>query len=160
MRKLGFVNDQTSGIICRYTVKGLIVDVMPTKSDILGFTNRWYQPGFKNAITHILGEEQIKIFSLPYFLASKLEAFVDRGNKDGRTSKDFEDIVFMLQNRSTIWKEIAESESEVFEYLIGTFSELMKNQYFEEWVDCHAGFGRLSATYYIMEELRKFLSKN
>ena len=89
MRKLGFVNDQTSGIICRYTVKGLIVDVMPTKSDILGFTNRWYQPGFKNAITHILGEEQIKIFSLPYFLASKLEAFVDRGNKDGRTSKDF-----------------------------------------------------------------------
>ena len=75
-------------------------------------------------------------------------------------AKIFEDIVFMLQNRSTIWKEIAESESEVFEYLIGTFSELMKNQYFEEWVDCHAGFGRLSATYYIMEELRKFLSKN
>lgn len=158
LRKLGFINDQTSGIICRYNIDGLIVDVMPTNDDILGFTNRWYQPGFQHAIDYVLGKERIKIFNAPYFLASKLEAFNERGNKDGRTSKDFEDIVFILQNRSAIWKEIAESEREVFEYLRGSFIELMKNQNFEEWVDCQAGFGRISATYYIMEELNKLVS--
>lgn len=157
LRQLGFVNDQTSVVICRYVVNGLIVDVMPTQGDILGFTNRWYQPGFQNAIIHNLGEEQIKIFSPPYFLASKLEAFLSRGNLDGRTSKDFEDIVFVLQNRISIWSELVDSDTEVFEYLKHTFANLMSNPNFEEWVDCHAGFGNISATYYIMEELNKFI---
>ena len=35
LRQLGFVNDQTSGIICRYAVNGLIVDVMPTQGAFL-----------------------------------------------------------------------------------------------------------------------------
>lgn len=157
LRQLGFVNDQTSGIICRYVVNGLFVDVMPTQGDILGFTNRWYQPGFDNAMIHTLGEEQIKIFSPAYFLASKLDAFMGRGNLDGRTSKDFEDIVFVLQNRSSIWGELTESNTDVFEYLKDTFSNLMSNPNFEEWVDCHAGFGNISATYYIIEELNKFI---
>ena len=160
LRQLGFVNDQSSGIICRYAVDGLIVDVMPTQGDILGFTNRWYQPGFENAVTHTIGEEKIKIFSPTYFLASKLEAFIDRGNIDGRTSKDFEDIVFILQNRSNVWSEIEASETEVSQYLKATFKRLMQNPNFEEWVDCHAGFGRISATYFIVDELNKLISKS
>lgn len=158
LRQLGFVHDQTSGIICRYAVNGLIVDVMPTQGDILGFTNRWYQPGFENAVIQTLGEEQIKIFSPAYFIASKLEAFIGRGKLDGRTSKDFEDIVFVLQNRVKIWSELVDSNTEVFDYLKDKFTNLMSNPNFEEWVDCHAGFGRISATYYIMGELRKLLS--
>ena len=97
-------------------------------------------------------------FSSPlYFLASKLEAFIGRGNHDGRTSKDFEDIVFVLQNRLSIWSELLDANTEVFEYLKLTFANLMSNPNFEEWVDCHAGFGNISATYYIMEELKKFI---
>jgi len=74
LRKLGFVNDQESGIICRYKIDGLVVDVMPTQSDILGFTNKWYQPGFENSISYNLSESEIKIFSPPYFLASKVRS--------------------------------------------------------------------------------------
>jgi hypothetical protein len=157
LRKLGFINDQESEIICRYKIDGLVVDVMPTQSDILGFTNKWYQPGFEHSISYNLSESEIKIFSPPYFLASKLEAFMGRGNLDGRTSKDFEDIVFVLQNRLSIWSELVDSDTEVFEYLKHTFANLMSNPNFEEWVDCHAGFGNISATYYIMEELNKFI---
>jgi len=157
LRKLGFINDQESGIICRYKIDGLVVDVMPTQSDILGFTNKWYQPGFENSISYNLSESEIKIFSPPYFIASKLEAFIGRGNHDGRTSKDFEDIVFVLQNRSSIWSELVDSNTEIFEYFKDTFANLMSNPNFEEWVDCHAGFGNISATYYIMEELNKFI---
>ena len=157
LRKLGFINDQESEIICRYKIDGLVVDVMPTQSDILGFTNKWYQPGFEHSISYNLPESEIKIFSPPYFLASKLEAFIGRGNHDGRTSKDFEDIVFVLQNRLSIWSELLDANTEVVEYLKHTFANLMSSPNFEEWVDCHAGFGNISATYYIMEELNKFI---
>lgn len=160
LRKLGFENDQTSGIICRYTINGLIVDVMPTQSQAIGFSNKWYQPAFENAIHHSLGNEKIKIFSPPYFLASKLEAFIHRGKNDGRTSTDFEDIIFLLENRSTIWQELEEAEKYLSNYIKENFEELMQKENFEEWVDCHAGFGRISATHFIMEQLDKLTSNN
>lgn len=153
LRKLGFENDQTSGIICRYSLNGLIVDVMPTQSQAIGFTNKWYQPAFENAIHHSLGDAKIKIFTPPYFLASKLEAFLNRGKNDGRTSTDFEDIIFLLENRSTIWQEMEQAENYLSAYIIETFKKLMENENFEEWVDCHAGFGRVPATHFIMEQL-------
>jgi len=36
LRKKGFVNDVQSGVICRYTIQGITVDVMPTDKSILG----------------------------------------------------------------------------------------------------------------------------
>lgn len=158
LRRLGFVNDQTSGIICRYNIDGLIIDIMPTRPEAIGFTNKWYQQAFDNAIHHSLGDIDIKIFTAPYFIASKLEAFLQRGNNDGRISTDFEDIVFILENRSAIWKELEETEKNVKLYLKETFSKLMEKEHFEEWIDCHAGFGRISATYFIMEQLKLFIS--
>jgi hypothetical protein len=44
LRHMGFVNDQESRVICRYRVQGIIVDIMPTGENVLGFKNRWY-PG-------------------------------------------------------------------------------------------------------------------
>jgi len=158
LRKLGFVNDQTTRVICRYNIQGLIVDVMPTQSKALGFSNKWYQPAFENSILYNLGDEKIRIFSPQFFLASKLEAFLQRGKNDGRTSTDFEDIIFLLENRSTIWKELNNAETKLSIYLKETFRNLMQNENFEEWVDCHAGFGRVSATYFIMEQLNILIS--
>jgi predicted nucleotidyltransferase len=51
LRKLGFENDMESGVLCRYRVKGIIVDVMPTDASVIGFSNRWYADGFKFAKT-------------------------------------------------------------------------------------------------------------
>ena len=157
LRKLGFVNDQTTRVICRYSIQGLIVDVMPTQIDALGFSNKWYQPAFENSIQYNLGDEKIRIFSPPFFIASKLEAFLQRGKNDGRTSTDFEDINFLFENRSTIWKELNDAETTLSTYLKETFRKLMQNENFEEWVDCHAGFGRVSATYFIMDQLNIYI---
>jgi hypothetical protein len=61
--------------------KGVIVDIMPTGENVLGFKNKWYPEGYKNSIVvDIDGQYSIRIFSLPYFMASKLDAFMDRGN--------------------------------------------------------------------------------
>ena len=82
LRSLGFINDIESGVICRYIIKGLIVDVMPVDPSIIGFSNRWYKEGFENAVQHVLDEQTtVQIFSLPYFVASKWEAFKGRGKK-------------------------------------------------------------------------------
>ena len=71
LRKKGFVNDIHSPIICRYIIKDIPVDVMPVKEDILGFKNEWYPEGCKHAIDFRLDEQiTIRLFSLPYFLAS------------------------------------------------------------------------------------------
>jgi hypothetical protein len=45
-RKKGLVNDLESGVICRYMINGITVDVMPTSEDILGFSNKWYAEAF------------------------------------------------------------------------------------------------------------------
>ncbi len=37
LRKLGFLNDRASGIICRYQIDGIIVDVLPTQGKRFGF---------------------------------------------------------------------------------------------------------------------------
>ncbi|MEO8762767.1 MAG: hypothetical protein ABI416_00675 [Ginsengibacter sp.] len=106
MRKPGFVNDQFSRVICRFTIGAVTVDIMPTGENVLGFSNRWYPKGYKNALEYRKdGNRVIKILSAPYFIATKLEAFKNRGKNDGRTSTDFEDIVFVLENRSSIWED-------------------------------------------------------
>lgn len=101
LRQKGFTNDQASGIACRYKVQGIIVDIMPTVDKSFGFDSAWYAPGFRNAINYTIDDHHtIRILSPPYYIATKLEAFRDRGNGDGRTSQDFEDVVFILENRS------------------------------------------------------------
>jgi hypothetical protein len=37
LRAMGFVNDTESGVICRYIVQGIVVDVMPTSPGRRGF---------------------------------------------------------------------------------------------------------------------------
>ncbi|MFM7671917.1 MAG: hypothetical protein ACKO6Q_04915 [Bacteroidota bacterium] len=118
LRRKGFVNDVYSGVICRYKIQGVVVDVMPTRGDVLGFTNRWYADGFIYPMEIDLGQNiVIKIFNPPYFLASKMEAFKNRGGGDGRMSSDFEDVVFILNNRNAIWGELENAPIRVVNFL-------------------------------------------
>jgi hypothetical protein len=100
----------------------------------------------------------IRIFQSPYFIASKLEAFKSRGANDGRTSTDFEDIIFVLENNSQIWEEIEKAEKEVKQYLKNSFQSMLDNIHFEEWVNAHAGYGITPATNYILERLNELVN--
>ena len=72
LRAIGFSNDVSSKVICRYTYQGIIVDMMPTNPEIIGFSNIWYPQGFKEAKTVTIEKwTEIQIFTIPYFLASK-----------------------------------------------------------------------------------------
>lgn len=163
LRLKGFSPDIHARFISRYTIQGITVDVMPTLPEILGFTNPWYADGFSHAVDYTIDEFCIvKIFAPPYFIASKLEAFKTRGINaagvlDGRFSQDFEDILFVLENRSTIWEEMDEAESELKNYLISKFSQLLNNPFAEEWIAGYASYGSPDMTYVIIDQLEQFI---
>jgi len=160
LRAIGFSHDMESGIICRYKIQGIIVDIMPTNDPSIGFNNIWYPEGFSQAVNYEIDDRNaIKILSAPYFISTKLEAHKDRGKNDGRTSHDFEDIIYVLENRETIWEEMNNSSESLKEYLQTEFLILLNNPNLFEWIDSHVERGSPPATYLIMDELKKFTTQ-
>ncbi len=159
LRKIGFANDRASGIICRYKIDGITVDVMPTQGGILGFNNQWYPEGYRQAVDYeIDANHRVKIFSAPYFLAAKVDAFNDRGNNDGRTSSDFEDIVSVLENRSAVWDEMEKASQAARQYLKEEFRKLLINPFIEEWINASIEFRSPPSSYWIIDRIKKFVS--
>lgn len=101
LRKRGFKEDQSPDApICRWVAADVVLDVMPTRPEILGFGNEWYQPALDAAVTVVLpSDKRIRMVTAPYFLVTKLAAFDGRGKGDYVTSHDMEDIVAVLDGR-------------------------------------------------------------
>ena len=131
---------------------------MPTKGDILGFTNPWYEDGVKHAITYQLDSRtEIRIFDAVHFLASKIAAFKSRGKNEARTSSDFEDIVYLLKSRDALWRELEEAPEEIKQYLKMFFFEFLKNHYIHEWIGVHLDFSEQKRVAYLIACLQKFI---
>ena len=159
LRAIGFTHDIESGIICRYHIHGIIVDIMPTDDPSIGFTNKWYPEGFAQAVNYDIDEHcTVSILSAPYFIATKLEAFKNRGKSDGRTSHDFEDIIYVIENRQIIWEEINNVKAGLKEYLKTEFKTLLNNPDIAEWIDSHVERGSPPATYMILDKIKNFTS--
>jgi predicted nucleotidyltransferase len=157
LREKGFVHDKESGIICRYKINGVIVDIMPSGEGILGFSNKWYVDAFANSFQFILSDQyDIRLFQPAWFVASKLEAFNDRGGNDGRMSSDFEDIVFILNNRNVIWEEMESAPNPLKKYLKEQFDSLLANQYIYEWIGTHLEFSEQKRVTMIIGGLNQF----
>ncbi len=160
LRSKGFINDSESGVICRYTVHGITVDVMPTAKEILGFTNRWYAAAAAHSIEKEVEQGTvIRLFTAAYFLATKLEAFKSRGQRDGRTSTDFEDIVYLLNNRNSLWQELAGAAPDLHHYLRQEFSALLDNPYLDEWISVHLEYSEQRRINYIMGHMAEFIER-
>ena len=132
--RLGFVRAVAAGDpICRWKYQGLTADIMPSTSGILGFSNKWYSAGCANSLKVALpGGGAARIFSLPYFLASKIEAFLGRGNGNFLFSPDMEDIITVLDGAETAAAEIAGAPDDVRVYLAERFREFLGNERFAE----------------------------
>ena len=61
--------------------------------------------------------QTIKIFAAPYFLATKFEAFLARGQQDLLLARDLEDIVAVLDGRGSALAEMRSSALNVRAYL-------------------------------------------
>jgi hypothetical protein len=138
LRGRGFTEDTSSDVICRWVSEGVILDVMPTSPDILGFANQWYAPAVKAAVAMELPDGHVvRMVSAPYFLATKLEAFDGRGQGDYLLSHDMEDLVAVLDGRPEIAEEVVASEPTLKSYLATRFTELLELRSFKEALAGH-----------------------
>ncbi len=161
LRHKGFVNDIESGITCRYLYHGITVDVMPTTDRSFGFQSMWYASGFQNAESFSIDDQHtIRILSAPYYLATKIEAFHDRGQNDGRTSQDFEDIVFILEHRPSIWNELKLEKSKLKSYMAKTFRQWLMEENIFEWIDAHVERNEVRSTTRILTSIENFIKSN
>lgn len=132
VRARGFSNDMRSGApICRWVYGTVTVDVMPTVPDILGFANRWYPLAVETASAVALPSGmRVRLITAPVFVATKLEAFKDRGrNADGLPdylgSHDLEDIVTVVDRRPELLAECAAAPQDLRLYLAESFGRLL-----------------------------------
>ncbi len=157
LRLKGFKNDISKGApICRWIFNQIKVDVMPADSSILGFSNRWYADGIATKIAKTLPSGiEINVFRPEYYLASKFEAHKERGGDDLRQSHDFEDIIYILSNCTTIVENISNSGISVKRYLSTECSNLLNNRIITEGIESALPYGSGDeATEIIMEILK------
>ncbi|MGI8631709.1 MAG: hypothetical protein ACR2NA_04085 [Solirubrobacterales bacterium] len=107
------------------------VDVVVEVPAILGFANRWQGAGIPHAITWSLpSAATIRAVSPPYLLATKLEAFKSRGNRDFLGSRDFGDIIALVDGREELVNEVAQAPAGVRGYIASEIGDLLEDPRF------------------------------
>lgn len=124
-----FIQSAEDKVMCRFRYHGIPVDVMATEEIGWAPANRWFRPGFNHfQLIELEPGLQVRILSVAYFLATKFEAYNGRGANDPRTSKDFEDIVYVLDNHTNLVNEITTAPNDVKTFLIERFSEFLSDE--------------------------------
>lgn len=132
LNKKGFNRDPEEKVECRFFLDKIMVDVMSTTGVGWAPANSWFKPGFDNAEEFDLGGTVIRILPLSYYLATKLEAYHGRDEGDPRGSKDFEDIIYVLDNRVNLVEEIIASPDDVKTFLKAEFKQIKENAKLQE----------------------------
>jgi len=159
LRTRGFKEDMREDApICRWVQGDITLDVMPTDSTVLGFTNRWYDDGVVHARTiEVATGVSIRVLSAPYFVATKLEAFKGRGRNDYLASADIEDIVRIIDGRREIVSEVNQCDGELGTYLRQAVVELLGEEDFLDALPGHllGDAGSQARVDLVLERLRE-----
>ena len=134
LRQKGFKQSQQDEVICRMRLGELKVDFMPADTEtaqLLGCNNRWFTDGLANAQWHTLpSNTRIRLFTAPYFLGSKLEAYAGRGADNPLSSQDLEDILNLVNGREELLQEVDSAGPELRTYLAQKLAALLNNNDF------------------------------
>lgn len=111
LRSRGFREDTTGGVICRWRLRQqdeeITLDVVPTDAKVLGFSTRWYPEAFASAERVTLASGRVVAVVTPlYLVATKIEAFKDRGEGDFLASHDLEDMISVLASSASTRAQI------------------------------------------------------
>jgi len=157
IKEKGFVERQGDPI-GRFASGELIVDVMPTEADVLGFTNRWYKKAFANATYRKLPSgKSIKTVTPVYFVATKFEAFSSRGNDDVMASPDLEDIITILVEVPTLEEDLKQADKDVQRYISDQFRKLVSDKNYPHFLSSHIRGDEASQAF--LPELRRLIER-
>lgn len=124
----GFRRDVDDDVICRWVHRdsGVLFDLMPVQPEVLGFSNVWYRYAVDSAVPVDLGAGlTVRCASAVAFVATKLEAFHDRGNGDVLASHDLEDVLNIVDGREELRAELAAAPAGVQAAIAQAFAQLL-----------------------------------
>lgn len=153
----GFTQTAQEDVMCRFLYGEIKVDVMSTQTVGWALANPWFKPGFDHLETREMEGKQIRVLSLPYFLASKYAAFKSRGSKEPRTSHDLEDITYLLDNRSDLVEVINEAPEDVRAYLKQAFGEILESSVIQEAILGNLDYETQTERFGMIEEALKHI---
>lgn len=132
LQQAGLRHDRSQDApVCRWLAGSALLDVMPTDRAVLGFGNRWYDEAVRTAVTYTLPSgTSIRLITAPVFIATKLEAFADRGDGDFLASHDLEDITAIIDGRPALADEAAVASPEIRRHLSAQMKVLLQSSAF------------------------------
>lgn len=138
LRQAGFAHDMREGAPkCRWIFEDTIVDIMPAGGDYLGLNTAWFKEAVDTAKTIPVGAATLRIVEPAAFLATKLEAFNDRGNGDYLASHDLEDVITVVDGRRHIVEDIQLAPRELRNFVVTEFSRLLAVRRFRDAFPAH-----------------------
>jgi len=124
--------------ICRWLVDGVIVDVMPTIPEVLGFANCWYPLAMHTAWTAQLPSgRSVQVISASAFVATKLEAFAGRGKADYLFSHDLGDLISVIDGRESLMDELRASAPDLQVWIAVEIGRLLTLRAFHDSLPGH-----------------------
>ncbi len=162
LRAQEFQEDTREGApVCRWTCGSLTLDVMPLDEKIIGFSARWYRDAMQTAGAVTISENlKVRAITAPYFVGTKLEAFHGRGQQDYFASHDLEDLIAVVDGRTTLLDEIAAASEGLRMFIGNAFRALLAEQRFQDALPGHllpdsASQARISLLLRRLEDLAK-----
>jgi hypothetical protein len=146
LRERGLREAMDEPVICRWrsAAPSLVLDVMPTDPDILGFSNPWYEEAISTAATVALDSGRIRATTPAPLVATKLCAWNGRGRGDALASLDIHDVLTLIDGRPGLVKEVRSATPDLRDYIRAELSALRAGPYFDYAVDgATAGYGLL-----------------
>lgn len=120
LRDRGLAEDVQSGVICRWKHQptALVLDVMPIDAGVFGFGNGWSVEAMRTA-RHVTSPNgaALAVVAPEVLLAMKLDAFSSRGNDDYYGSRDFADIVSLVDGRVELFDDVRQARSDLREFV-------------------------------------------
>ncbi|HET8815535.1 MAG TPA: hypothetical protein VFM51_11350 [Solirubrobacterales bacterium] len=134
LRERGLQEAMGEPVLCRWrsSEPRLVLDVMPTDPDILGFSNPWYEEAIATAATIALGSgAQIQAANPVLLVATKLCAWKGRGRGDLLRSLDVHDVLTLVDGRPELIEEIRDASSALRSYIKDELLALRAEPYFD-----------------------------
>jgi hypothetical protein len=149
LRDRGLREASDEPVVCRWRSSDpqLVLDVMPTDPDILGFSNPWYEAAISTARVIALDSGAEIRAALPApLVATKLSAWRGRGKGDLLRSLDVHDILTLVNGRPELIAEIGSASPDLRSFVQAEVDTLSKDSYFGYAIDSAvAGYGPVAA---------------
>ncbi len=155
---LGFKNDM-NGPTCRYLHGSIVIDVTAVNPESPGDVNSWYPLAIETAQHQTLPAGiSINVIEPVCFLGTKLAAFrspTREHHDDVFLSRDFGDMIRVIDGRPTIAQEVSAAREDLRGYLQEQFAAIVEADYIEEAIAEHVDPGREDL---VLERIRAFLT--